>query len=361
MAQARRRNQNNNNNNQGNGNGQRRRNPQRNRFVPPQQVVRRRPRVPRGLPPSHHFNAFGPQTPQALAFSIGPATHLGGLATSSQTTSTTDPKMYVFQPSGGYDQVAIAESTTGGSTFNWIGNIGITSTGIGNSPSSSSPTQVLCSRGSIRIRNTSRAADAGGVVRVLRTGTPVDFGAPSLGGLYDYVKNNPRTHTYSGSSLTMAHQWDSIPVDQTSYSTFCDPASAYTILNTDRSPAVSSIIIIFESFSTVQDYEFTLAACYYGRYRYAGPLASMAVPPPTVSLGLTNKFRDIAESVGSAGRKVATKGAETLLNRALEGVEGFVGNLFRQNMNPGRLAGRYSTVSMIEDVTSTFPVAAMAA
>jgi hypothetical protein len=344
MAQGR-------NNNKGNGKG--RGGPPRKKggFQRPQ-VVRNRPPIPAGLSPNHHFNAFGPQKPQALAFSIGPATHIGGLASSSETTQTGNPIMFVFQPSGGYYQLAKCTTTDSGVNFTWSNYLNIASTGISTTgvESAVSPAQVLCSRGSIRVRNTSRAADAGGVVRVLRTGTPISVGSTELGYLYEMVKNHPHTHTYTGSSLTAAHQWDSIPIDQSSYSKFIEPTSAYGVLSADKNPAVSSVIIVFEAFSTVQNIELTVAACYYGRYRYAGPLASMASLPPTTTLARTNILRDIAESVGSAGRKVADATGNALVARLIGGAEGFVGNLFRQNINPGRLAGRYSTVSSIEDM-----------
>jgi len=345
------------NRNQGKGNGKGggppRGPPQRARGQPQRQnIVRNRPQVPRGLPPNHHFNAFGPQKPQALAFSVGPATHLGGLASISDFTSALQPTMWIFQPSGGYNQLGKCVTTDSGATFSW-GNNNIDSTGIDNTgggPSSGSPTQVLCSRGSIRVRNCSRAADAGGIVRVLRTGTPLSMTGSELGYLYDMVKNHPRTHTYTGSALTKAHQWDCIPVDQTSYAKFIPPTQAYSLLNGGDTPAVSSIIIIFEAFATVQNIELTMAACYYGRYRFAGPLASMASLPPTISLGITNMIRDAAEALGSAGRVVGNELLGRGAQRAISAGEGYLGNLFNQNLNPGRLGGRWSTVQSIEEV-----------
>lgn len=355
MVNNRNRNNNRNNGGKGNGRGRGAPGPQR-RFAPQQQnVVRARPQIPSGLPLNHHFNAFGPQKPQALAFSIGPATHIGGLATSTQTSSTTQPVMFIFQPSGGYNQLGKCTTADGGVNFAWS-NINITSTGIdptGAGPSAVSPSQVLCSRGSIRVRNTSRAADAGGVIRVLRTGTPLSTNTAQLGELYDMVKNHPRTHSYTGSSLTMAHQWDCIPVDQSSYCRFVVPTGAYQALNAGET-AVSSIVIVMESFSTLQDYELTMAACYYGRYRYAGPLASMASLPPTVPLARTNMLRDVAEHVGSAGRKVGAAAGNAFTaaatQHATRAAEGFAGNLFRQNANPGRLGGRTSMITSIAPV-----------
>lgn len=337
------------------GNGPQR--PQQRRAPQQQAVVRARNPIPRGLPNNHHFNAFGPQKPQAMAFSIGPATHVGGLASSSETTSTTQPIMFIYQPSGGFNQLMRLDSTDGGATFLWPpSNTSIASTGISATPGVSSPAAVLCSRGSIRVRNTSRAADAGGVVRVLRLGTPLEFTGSDMGAVYTMVKGHPRTHTYTGSSLTMAHQWDCIPVDQASYSRFIDPVAGYDVLqhstlgNLQATPAVSSVIFVFESFAQIQNYEIAIAACYYARYRFVGPLASMASLPPHCPLARTNMLRDIAEAVGSAGRKVGTTLGNATLDRLVTGAEGFIGNLFRQNMNPGRLAGRWSTVSAIEEI-----------
>lgn len=352
------RNNGNRNRNQGKGNGKGggppRGPPRRAQGQQPRQqnVVRLRPRVPRGLPPAHHFNAFGPQKPQALAFSVGPATHIGGLATVSTVLSTTQPTMWIFQPSGGYNQLGECVSSDNGTTFSWSNN-NIDSTGIDNTgggPSAGSPTQVLCSRGSIRVRNCSRAADAGGVIRILRTGTPLKMDGSDLGYLYSMVKNHPRTHSYTGSALTKAHQWDCIPVDQTSYAKFIPPTQAYSLLNGGDTPAVSSVIIVFEPFTTSQAFELTMAACYYGRYRFAGPLAGMASLPPTISIGATNILRDAAEAVGSAGRIVGGELLGRTVQRAITAGEGFLGNLFNQNMNPGRLGGRYSTIQSIEEI-----------
>ena len=249
------------NRNQGKGNGKGGgppRGPPRGARVQPQRqnIVRTRPQVPRGLPVNHHFNAFGPQKPQALAFSVGPATHLGGLATVSTVTNASQPTMFIFQPTGGYNQLGKCETTNSGGSFTFQNFSNISSTGIdetGGGPSAISPTQILCSRGSIRVRNCSRAADAGGIVRVLRTGTPMSMDDDELGYLYDMVKNHPRTHSYTGSALSKAHQWDCIPVDQTAYAKFIVPTSIGPLLGGGETPAVSSIIIVFEAFSTVQN------------------------------------------------------------------------------------------------------------
>jgi len=324
----------------------------------PQTIVRARNPIPAGLPPAHHFNAFGPQKPQAMAFSIGPATHIGGLASKSTTTDTTNPIMWIYQPSGGINQLMKSTTSDSGLSFGWPpDSTSIVSTGITATPSTASPASILCSRGSVRLRNTSRAADAGGVVRVLRLGTPIEFSANEMGQVYSMVKSHPRTHTYTGSSLTATHQWDCIPVDQASYTRFISPVSGYDVLqhsslaNVQASPAVSSVIFVFENFSQVQDYEFSIAACYYARYRYTGPLASMASLPPTTTIARSNMLRDIAESVGSAGRKIITAGGNAMVNKLIAGTEGFVGNLFRQNVPLGRAAGRWSTISAIQDVS----------
>jgi len=306
-------------------------------------IIRRRPKVPKGLDPKHHFNAFGHTAPQALSFSIGPATHLTGYRSVLFGSYATNPSMFIFQPGGGVDQLTRYTTTDGGVTWAAGSSYNIDSTGIAlGGASATVPDQVMCSRGSLRYRNVSRAADAGGVVKVLRLSSGMFNDSTAWANLYRLVQSHPRTHGYSGSALTAAHQWDCIPVSQAEYTSFRDPTTGPGATGV---PPLTSIVIVMEAFSTVQDIEITFAANYYARYRVAGPLASMSRPPPTCSVTQTNLARDAAEAIGSAGRKVGN----AILDGVTDMTTGYIGNLFRQQVSTG-MVGRTSAITGIEEL-----------
>lgn len=294
------------------------------------------PRVA-GVPATHHFNAFGTQIPQALAFSVGPATMISGAKrfslplVSAQTIKST---LLIFQPGAGIEQAVVATENPDGS---WIlGAVEtIDSTGIKLGPASeTNPANIMCSRGSIRIRNLTAAGKVAGAVHILRSST----GLPNLlqssstskaAGIKNLILENSRTVTMSGSQLTLSHQWDCIPVSQDRYHAFAPPGN-YSFSVVD--PGISSVCVLLEHVDgESQQYEFSMAASYYGRYNVIGPLANSAITPPTVGLPIINKLRDAAESVGSMGKPVMQAIGGFLRDTAVEMTPGFAGNL--RNMN----------------------------
>lgn len=298
------------------------------------QIQRHRNPIPKGLSRRHHFDAFGPQNPQALAFSIGPATQISGafrfpLALSSANTFT----LLAFQPGSGFHQ---AIYTTQGNNGVWTadGNPSITSTGIDPAAgaSATSPDHIMCSRGSIRIRNLTAAGSVASAVHILRVSTGLTnfYGTPSDSeAIKDLILESKDTCTMSGSELTGTHQWDCIPVSQTNYHDFISPDNHVSKL---LDPGVSTILILFEHpSSSNQDYELSMAATYYARYRITGPLANAAGHPPTLSLDLINMLRDGAEQLGSLGMPLLKSGVRALKNEAETAIPGMLGNLFRQN------------------------------
>lgn len=291
-------------------------------------IVRARNPNIRGLG-AHHFNAFGKQYPQALAFSVGPCTQINGAARRSLTLDTDKwHTLLSFQPGSGLSMCMkiSMEKSTGqwGSPEAWE----ITSNGIQITPSSSSPDTIMCSRGSLRLRNVGPAGSVAGVVHVMRvsTGLPNFHGDPTRGsGLLNLINENARTVSYSGSELTRTHQWDCVPVSQDKYHAFRAPAYASTSVLGD--PGISTIMILFDHpIDFPQTYELSIAATHYARYQLSGPLANCASTPPTLGLSIINKMRDAAEAMGSIGKPVVEAVGQTLLHEA----PGFLGNLMRQ-------------------------------
>lgn len=295
------------------------------------------PKVP-GLPITHHFNAFGTQTPQALAFSVGPATMISGAkrfpVPLASSTAATNPKMttlLLFQPGAGVTQAVMANEDPNG-VWTQIASESITSTGITAVQSATSPATIMCSRGSIRIRNLTAAGKVAGAVHILRvsSGLPdlsvATTGAPSIKQL---ILENSRTVTMSGSTLTMSHQWDCIPVSQDEYHKFFVP-DLYS--KSIQVPGLTTIAILFEHVAgEAQQYEVSMAASYYARYNIIGPLANSAITPPTAGLPLINKLRDAAEAVGSLGKPVMQAVGGFVRDSAVEMVPGFAGNLRNAN------------------------------
>jgi hypothetical protein len=298
-------------------------------------VVRAANPIPRGLSASHHFNAFGPQRPQALAFSVGPATHISGAARFRVQLATDKAyTLLAFQPGGGVNQVVYSTETTADPGI-WAqgSHEHIASTGILYSPSSASPDTVMCSRGSIRIRNLTAAGQVAGAVHVLRaaTGLADFYSAPTESeAVKDLILQNARTVTMSGSQLTETHQWDCIPVSQDKYHAFTAPSNGTAVM---ADPGVTTVLLLLEHMASgVQTYEFSMAASYYARYRFIGPLANCANPPPTISLDVVNRLRNAAEAIGSAGRPVMSAAMGALRDSAAEAMPGILGNMVRQNV-----------------------------
>jgi hypothetical protein len=267
----------------------------------PQRIQRAAISAPAGLSRTHHFDAFGNSAPQALAFSVGPATHIKGAST--ETLITVPGHRYVIMFCGSSSTQYIVFDYTVSSSTGAVSYQYMTSTGIIGTPSAIVPDTFMCSRASLRLRNVSRAADCGGVVRAFNMpnytqvngkGNAINTSSDYMN-LHDLIRNHPRTRSYSGAAMTGTHQWDAIPTSQGEYHKFRDTVSSYYI-NVISNPGVSLVCIMLEDFSTPQTYEFTLAATYYARYRVTGPLFNMSINPPTAPLALVNQKRDAAEN-----------------------------------------------------------------
>ena len=181
----------------------------------------------------------------------------------------------------------------------------------------------MATRGSLRLRNGSPAGSTAGFVHVLRasTGLPDFHATPTeCDNIVGMVMENTRTITYSGSSLTTTHQWDNIPVSQDKYHAFIAPHVTRLEI---QDPGMSTILMVFDhATGATQYYEISMAACYYARYRFAGPLANKAEVHPTAPLDLVNRTRDVIEMAGSAGK--------SLLNAVQNAATGMLGNLLTQ-------------------------------
>jgi len=308
----------------------RKKQPTRNKY---NKIVVAPPRIPAGLSKSHHFDAFSPGKPQALAFAIGPATHVNGarrfvITIPGYTGGNQNPSHTIarFQPGGGFDQWVTTQFTPGsaGAAGSWspVETQTINSTGIlsdGNF-TATNPTHVMCSRGSLRIRNMTRTFNVSGSVQVLRQSIPLPS-MISTQDLYtaikDLIEESTSTVVMTGQELARSHQWDCVPVTQSAYTSFHEPVSG----EVERlDPGLSSVFLLFEHASQQQEYEISMASCYYARYNIVGPLSNLGKPPPVAPLSIVNNIRAVAESIGSFGRPLAARVAAGMLPQIADAV-----------------------------------------
>lgn len=307
-----------------------------------QRIQRAPMRIPKGLPKGHHFDAFKP-SPQALGFSIGPATPVSGLARFPLTLNAALPShqtmtVLFFQPCGGLNQLGKAtidiDSTSGTpvTSVNDFSYIQIDSTGFTSTPGPGSPKDAMCTRGSLRLRNTSPAGQMGGAVHFLRSASTFAWNSVSLLEIQEMILQHVRSHTYSGSSLSQTHQWDLVPVAQDEYTKFVTIANGSGHMG--NVPGLTTLFIAFAHTTVQQSYEVSIAANYYARYDEVGPLANAAMCPPTAPISTINRVRDAAEALVSAGRPLAEIGGRAAVNA----IPGMLGNLLRQNARYPALA-----------------------
>lgn len=251
-----------------------------------------------------------------LANAVGPCTHVRGLERLSVAHAASSSTMLLVNMGAGY---IVGELYTYGAPPVLVSSLTMDSAGFSSGgASASSPDQDIITRASLRIRNTTKALDVGGAVRILRVsaGIEVTGGAMTQAqadSIYAYVRSNPRTRTFGGQELIATHQFNSIPVNQSKLASFAQSgtnASGFAAELFD--PAVSSFVILFEDTSTSQDYEVTVCGEYYTRYRYVGPLAHMARSPKTAPLHSINAAREKEESQLSRGRIVTGPTAYTM-------------------------------------------------
>jgi len=174
----------------------------------------------------------------------------------------------------------------------------------------------------------------------LGTGLPNFYGTPAESeNIKDLILSHKDTVTISGSQLTHTQQWDCIPVSQEKYHAFIQPLGGNSSVLQD--PGISTILLLFETTPSLQYYEFSMAACYYARYRFSGPLANCSMLPPTAPLDKVNKARDLFERMGSLGKPIVSAVGGALQDAAAEAIPGLLGNMFRQNRGFPPLGARF--------------------
>lgn len=263
------------------------------------------------------FDGFSP-APMPLAFSVGRATRLQGLArhtinTTPGTVTGMDYSLAIFNGSPGHYVGRVFDVNTTASTFGIAAQFFMDAAGFDGHtiPTSGRPDTAMCSKLSVRIRNTSKAVDVAGVVRVLNVAAGISLSTPSaVGGLINlinYVNDHPRSRTFGADELRASRQFDTHPVDQAKYHTFISPTTTSAEFDAAiADPAMSSIVMVFPT-TMANHYEVTVNAHYYARYLVTGPLANMAGHPPTAALNDLNKARDRAEQLGSDGVAVGAR------------------------------------------------------
>jgi hypothetical protein len=170
------------------------------------------------------------------------------------------------------------------------------------------PDSAICSKLSVRVRNISKAIDVAGVMRVMNIAAGVSITSPEdVANLINYVNDHPRQRTFGAAELRASRQFDSHPVDQALYHNFTSPSTtAAQWHDALKNPAMSTIVLVFPTIA-LNHYEITVNAHYYARYRVTGPLANMAMHPPTAQLSVLNKARDDAERMASDGYEVGKR------------------------------------------------------
>lgn len=300
--------------------------PRRQQQAPPRPKQRARPPQGKGRANTGgkvSFNGFHP-APMPLAFSVGRATRLQGLArheinTSPGAVTGMDYSVAIFNGSPGHyvGKVFNVNSTAG--TFGQAAHFTMDAAGFDGHTIAASgrPDTAMCSKLSIRIRNISKAVDVAGVVRVMNVAAGIDVNGPALIDLINYVNDHPRTRTFGASELRVSRQFDTHPVDQAKYHTFISPTTTGTEWDEAiKDPAMSTIVLLMPTI-IANHYEVTVNAHYYARYRITGPLANMAGHPPTAPLSVLNQARDETERTGSDGYAAgAVRAGERVLKYA---------------------------------------------
>lgn len=279
------------------------------------------------------YNGFSP-APMPLAFSVGRATRLQGLArkeitTTAGTLAGQDYTLVFFNGHAGhYVGFAYGINSTA-NTFVHAAHWSMDAAGFDSSKSptgtSGQPDTAMCSKMSVRIRNISKAIDVAGVVRVLNVAAGITvIGANNqesgvdLVNLVNYVNDHPRTRTFGAAEMRASRQFDTHPVDQSKYHSFAPPSTTFgEWLHALEDPAQSTLVMLLPTI-LANHYEITVNAHYYARYRVTGPLANMAAHPPTAPLSAINRARDETERNGSDGFMVEARRAGGRILRAAE-------------------------------------------
>lgn len=272
-----------------------------------------------------HFDAFNPlRTPLALKDAAGRAVFTSGLSRRliDSPTGANNERLLVVQ-GGGHYLVGQAVQNVGGTiTYpyaEWtMAAAGFNATG----DEDTGPVTSLTARCSMRIYNYTKRADVGGIVRVLRIPASVSEltfpdTASDFGAMRDLIRSHVLTRTYSGHDLLRGIQVNSLPCDYTYFNAFHSPRSTSAdFQKACEFAGLTTLLVLFESVGSnpANSYEVVIAADYYNRYNFAGPLANMARVVPSTTHSIFDRAVKGAESVmhkfvDDAGGALALRGA----------------------------------------------------
>ncbi len=277
--------------------------------------------APRGF---GYYDAFTHSPSDAVtAFSVGPATPIQANTRANVTTSAPNGvgaadlglSMIIVYPAATSAQAALFKS--GATAADPVTTTYFTSPQLALS---SGPESVMATRCSLQIRNITQVLNQGGVVRSLRVTTGiinpgiVNGTTQDLLDLAEHVRNHARTRTYAGADLVENKQINCTVVDQSRATTFLDfglqvpvedlpwyppggvSVGPYTLGL--HNPTYTPIILLFESFSTTNEYEISIRSQFLAHYVQGSMLANLAITPPSVGDKL-NVHRDSEERKGS--------------------------------------------------------------
>jgi hypothetical protein len=211
------------------------------------------------------------------------------------------------------------------------------------------PESAMATRCSLQIRNITQVLNQGGVVRSLRVTTGIiapdvlNVGtSQDLLDLAEHVRNHARTRSYAGADLVENKQINCTVVDQSRATLFQDfnpkvPISdlpwypepsppvggavgAFTLGL--HNPTYTPIILLFESFATVNQYELSIRTQFLAHYVQGSMLANLAITPPSVGDKLNphrdheerkgSVLHDVEHAIGEAGKWAWNHGGEIL-------------------------------------------------
>lgn len=243
------------------------------------------------------LDAFSPE-PRPLALAMGYATALTGRATYTLGIPENEGRVIVFNPA----VTTVHPCQT--FRFSAAGTYIATSSellGVG-AIYTTPPEEVLISKGSIRYRDVTRALDAGGVTRILKTAQSLSISNPpsqdQVTDLLGLVTQNPRMVSYGTELRGQAHTWHSHMVNVPVASSF-QPFNARGISAACGDPTWTTTIVVIEPFSTSRDVVLDVGLGCYTRYDAANVLTHMARPIPNQSLGVEQAIHSAAQAVGS--------------------------------------------------------------
>lgn len=314
----------------------------------------------------NQFNAFASREPTALAFAVGPTTYLSGLNSVQYDTNPaaagayTKARLIAFSIAPNVNQLQMA-------TF---GGDGAATTGmVGNEHgvsvfSSDPPSLAIAGRASLRLRNITKQLNAGGVVRILRTSSPpATYDQNSeLHSAMEYVRQHPKTVSYSGFELLTTHTWNLAPSNQSKLIDFLDwnktasPGAGAWYNEVIKDQGMNSLFVLIEPNTDVNLFEITWCAQYHCRYDSSSQaLTNMASPPPTKPLALINEERKHEDAKDSWGTKLGAfvnsevKALQTAYNGTFQpklGTIGIAANAVGAAVRHPGMAGKIAAMMM---------------